>query len=222
MSQFLEEQLVLCHCSKAETRVLVQDPAPWLKWNKPARYYPLSVLTHCNEICNPVCIIQRQWVCPAEMSRRQGAKGFPRSALLDYEDGQNSYFSQTGKPQQARKTPESKPQREKHSQDEKDNRKGLSQMMAVMGTARCRSCLCCAAHGLSTNEYPKQPKVLEQSCGFDRIQSKPELEPAAPALGAVHTHQASLGHLCQEKPNMWGCQRPSLFLSLSNPSPWLL
>lgn len=31
MSQFLEEQLVLCHCFKAETGVLVQDPAPQLK-----------------------------------------------------------------------------------------------------------------------------------------------------------------------------------------------
>lgn len=59
MSQFLKEQLVLCHCSKAETEVLVQDPTPWLKRNMPAGYSPSSVLTHCNEICNPVYIIQR-------------------------------------------------------------------------------------------------------------------------------------------------------------------
>lgn len=72
-------------------------------------------------------------------------------------------------------------------------------MMAVTGTVRRRSRLCRAARGLSANESPKQSKVLEQSCGFHRIQGKLELEPAAPALGAVCTHQASLGHLHQEK-----------------------
>lgn len=63
MSRFFEEQLVLLHCSKAETTVLVQDPACYAAYTKHAsKISPLSVFRHCNEICDPVYIIQRATV----------------------------------------------------------------------------------------------------------------------------------------------------------------
>lgn len=77
-------------------------------------------------------------------------------------------------------------------------------MMMVMGSVRCRLWLYRAALGLPSNEYSNQSKDLEQSFGFDRIQSKLQLELASPSLGPAHTHQllnslASLGHVHQGK-----------------------
>lgn len=44
MSWFLKEQLVLLHCSKAETTALVQDPAYYVAYAK-----------HASKICLSVC-----------------------------------------------------------------------------------------------------------------------------------------------------------------------
>lgn len=60
MSRFLEEQLVLLHWFKAETTVLVQDPACYTAYAKHAsEISPLSIFRHCNKISHPVYIIQR-------------------------------------------------------------------------------------------------------------------------------------------------------------------
>lgn len=59
-SRFLEEHPVLLHCSKAEPMVLVQDPACYVAQAKhTSKTPPSSVFWHCNEIRDPVYIIQR-------------------------------------------------------------------------------------------------------------------------------------------------------------------